>query len=47
MHVKGTLRVILSDPSCKDGNARFTTGHLKTLSNQFYELAFNVCDLEN
>ena len=32
--VKGTVRVILSDPSCKDGNAQFTTITLKALSNQ-------------
>ena len=31
---KGTLIVVLSDPPCKDGNARFTTVPLKPLSDQ-------------
>ena len=30
--VKGTVRVISSDPPCKDGNVRFTTVPLKPLS---------------
>jgi len=29
--VKGTVSGIISDPLCKDGNARFTTCTLKTL----------------
>ena len=31
---KGTVSVILSDPSGKNDNARFTTGPLKALSDQ-------------
>ena len=31
---KGTLSVILNDPTFKDGNARFTTVPLKALSDQ-------------
>ena len=31
---KGTVRVISSDPSCKDGNARFTTVPFKAFSVQ-------------
>jgi len=31
---KGTVSVILSDPSCKDGNARFTMVTLKALYDQ-------------
>jgi len=31
---KGTLSVILSDPPCKDGNARFTMVALKSYSGQ-------------
>jgi len=26
VQLKGTLSIISSDPQCKDGNARFTTG---------------------
>ena len=32
--IKETVSVILSDPTSKDTNARFTTVPLKTLSNQ-------------
>ena len=32
---KGTVRVILSDPPCQDGHARFTLVNLKAL----YDLA--------
>ena len=32
--LKGTVSVILSDPPCKDNNARFTTVTLTALSNQ-------------
>ena len=31
---RGTVRAILSDPPCKDGNARFTTMPWKTFSDQ-------------
>ena len=31
---KWTVGLILSDPPCDDGNARFTTVHLKVLSDQ-------------
>ena len=34
--VKGTVSVILSDPPCKDANARFTTVPLKALSDQVW-----------
>ena len=33
---KETVSVISSDPSCKDGNARFTTIPLKPLSDQVF-----------
>jgi len=32
--VKGTVSVISSDPSCKDGNARYTIVALKALYDQ-------------
>ena len=32
--LKGTVRVISSDPACKDGIARFTTEPLKALFDQ-------------
>jgi len=32
--LKGTVCVISSDPSCKDGNARYKTVALKSLSDQ-------------
>ena len=32
--LKGTVSIILSDPSLKDGNASFTTVPLKALSEQ-------------
>ena len=38
---KGIVRVILSDPSCKDDNARFTTVPFKALSDQ--ELIVQQC----
>ena len=31
IYIKGTVCVFLSDPRCKDGNARFTTVPLNTL----------------
>ena len=31
---KGTISENLSDPPCKNGNARFTTVHLKALYDQ-------------
>lgn len=34
--IKGTVRVILSEPLCKDENVRFTTKPLKSLSTQKY-----------
>ena len=34
--IKGTVSVISSDPPCKDGNARFTTGPLKALPDQVW-----------
>ena len=34
--IKGTVRVILSEPLCKDENVRFTTKPLKSLSFQKY-----------
>ena len=33
-YIKGTVSVILSDPSCKEGNVRFTTVPYKPLSDQ-------------
>ena len=36
--VKGTVSVISSDPSCKDGNVRFTTVTLKPLSDQVEDI---------
>ena len=43
---KGTVRVILSDPPCKDDTARFTTVHCKALSDQgwiiFQCLSFSI-----
>ena len=35
--LKGTVSVILDDPPCKDGNARFTTIPLKPLCDQKFE----------
>ena len=49
---KGTVSVIWSDPPCKDGNARFTTVHIKALSDQawirfpcfyFFKLIVSIC----
>ena len=34
MTVKGTVRVVSSDPSCKGGNVRFTTVPSITMSDQ-------------
>ena len=34
--LKGTVSVISSDPPWKDGNARFTTVHLKAYSDQLW-----------
>ena len=40
MFIKGTVSLISSDPSCKDGNARFTTVTLKALSDQLGRIRY-------
>ena len=39
--IKGSVSVILSDPTCREESVRFTMVHLKALSDQ-YELNINV-----
>ena len=44
-YIKGTVSVITSDPSCKDGNFRFATVPLKALSDQvwiIYQCLYNI-----
>jgi hypothetical protein len=39
--IKGTVRVISSDPTCKDYSARFTMVSLKALSDQVWYPCFS------
>ena len=40
---KGTVSVILSDPPCKNGNARLTTVPLQALSDQVIKFFYTFC----
>ena len=41
VQIKGTVRVFLCDPPCKDCNVRFTTVPLKALSDIKYEIVIH------
>ena len=41
--LKGTVRVISNDATCKEGNARFTTTTLKALTDNRRQITLCVC----
>ena len=47
MELKGTVRLISSNPPCNDCNCRFTTVPLKAISLINYELDIDVYYFEN
>ena len=39
-NIKGTVSVVSSHPSCKDGNVQFATVPLEALSDKFFGFMF-------
>ena len=44
--LKGTVSIILSDPPCKNGTARFKTVRLKAFTDHWFKLDINVYKLK-